>query len=249
MQLEAHDPRTDAHSEARSARSSSSATSRRRRPGRIGVAFSRARRTDATVSRPGARDRTAAAGQRGDAGAPPLVDQAAPTIRRSSHGRRSRCPSPTPDAPAAPEPLRSPPTRRARSAAPWRCAPGTWDLTLTAEDQEPVTRRVIVGLGDGLGGHAARQRGSSYLEIDEDGQPVDGVSGSIAEDGDARRAGGRRDAAHPRRQCRRRADLLINGIDLGAMGDDGAVVEWRITAHGKIGKRRRVAWPIPRSTW
>ena len=28
-------------------------------------------------------------------------------------------------------------------------APGTWDLTLTVEGQDPVTRRVTVGVGDG----------------------------------------------------------------------------------------------------
>ena len=67
-------------------------------------------------------------------------------------------------------------------------APGTWALTV--DGQDPVTRRVTVGVGEGLSG-LLRVSGRSYLEIEEDGQPKRGVSGGIADAGDARQAGGR----------------------------------------------------------
>jgi len=106
-------------------------------------------------------------------------------------------------------------------------APGTWDLSLATEGQEPMTRRVAVGPGRGLSG-LLRTTGRSYLEIDEDGQQKRGVSGSNVE-------AGRRVRLQADDSLRIRVGnagavrLVVNGIDLGAMGDSGAVVEWNIT--------------------
>jgi hypothetical protein len=106
-------------------------------------------------------------------------------------------------------------------------APGTWDLSLAAEGADPVTRRVTVGVGQGLSG-LMRVGGRSYLEIDQDGQPKRGVSGRIVEAGTRVRLAA--DASLRIRVGNAGAvRLAVNGIDLGPMGDPGAVVEWRIT--------------------
>jgi cytoskeletal protein RodZ len=154
-----------------------------------------------------------------------LVDQAAPTIRiESLAGDEVPVPNSRPSAPD-PESL----TANARGAisGTLALAPGTWDLILTAEGQEPVTRRVTVGMGDGVSG-LLRVNGRSYLEIDQDGQPKRGVSGSIVDAGTRVRL-----AADESLRIRvgnaGAVRLLVNGIDLGPMGDSGAVVEWRIT--------------------
>jgi hypothetical protein len=73
--------------------------------------------------------------------------------------------------------------------------------------------------------------GDSYLEVDADGAPVAGVSGTIAAAGD-------RIDLTATRELRIRAGnagavrVTINGIDIGAMGPAGAVVEWRISRSG-----------------
>ena len=65
--------------------------------------------------------------------------------------------------------------------------------------------------------------------MEEDGTPVADVSGGIASDGDSI-------ALEADDEVRIRAGnagavrLVVNGIGLGAMGADGAVVEWRIRA-------------------
>jgi cytoskeletal protein RodZ len=105
--------------------------------------------------------------------------------------------------------------------------PGTWDLSVTTEGVEPVGRRVTVGPRAGLRAAIRLDGGDSYVEVEEDGVPVDGVSGTIAADGDRINLSAERD-------IRIRAGnagairLVVNGIGLGAMGADGAVVEWRI---------------------
>jgi len=70
--------------------------------------------------------------------------------------------------------------------------------------------------------------GASYLEVEEDGKRKSGVYGAIVPDGKAialkaderiRVRAGNAGAVH----------VTINGIDLGKMGGNGAVVEWNIT--------------------
>ena len=154
-----------------------------------------------------------------------LVDQAAPTIRiESLTGDEVPVPN---RRPPAPDPMRLTANAQGAFSGTLALAPGTWDLTLTVEGQEPVTRRVTVGVGDGLSG-LLRVNGRSYLEIDQDGQPKRGVSGSNVEAGTRVRL-----AADESLRIRvgnaGAVRLVVNGIELGAMGEPGAVVEWRIT--------------------
>ncbi|MEO6295332.1 MAG: RodZ domain-containing protein [Candidatus Limnocylindria bacterium] len=109
--------------------------------------------------------------------------------------------------------------------------PGTWDVTVTPAGGEPVIRRVTIQPGTGLTGTLQIAGGESYLEVEQDGTPVAGVSGSIAADGetialsavdDVRIRAGNAGAVR----------LTLNGITIGAMGAGDAVVEWRITRSG-----------------
>jgi cytoskeletal protein RodZ len=110
-----------------------------------------------------------------------------------------------------------------------RLAPGTWDVVIApaAEGVEPITRRVTVTRPAGLTGALRIVDAQSYLEIDEDGTPVSGVSGGISDPGETI-------AVAAQTQLRVRAGnaaavhVTINGLDLGAMGGSGAVIEWRI---------------------
>ena len=86
---------------------------------------------------------------------------------------------------------------------------------------------MTIGVAAGLNG-LLRANGRSYLEVDQDGQPKRGVSGRnvdagtrvrLAADESLRILVGNAGAVR----------LVINGIDLGTMGQSGAVVEWRIT--------------------
>ncbi|HKO34080.1 MAG TPA: RodZ domain-containing protein [Candidatus Limnocylindria bacterium] len=154
-----------------------------------------------------------------------LVEQAAPTIRIESLAGDE---VPVPNRrPAAPAPVRLTATEQGAISGIVALPPGTWDLTLTADGQEPVTQRVTVGVGDGLSG-LLRVNGRSYLEIDQDGQPKRGVSGSNVDAGTRVRL-----AADESLRIRvgnaGAVRLVVNGIELGAMGEPGAVVEWRIT--------------------
>jgi hypothetical protein len=93
---------------------------------------------------------------------------------------------------------------------------------------EPLVRQVVVAPAAGLRGTLRLRGGTSYLELDEDGDPKRGVSGRNVE-------AGTRVTLSARQSLRIRVGsagvvrLVINGFDLGAMGDPGDVVEWRIT--------------------
>ena len=107
-------------------------------------------------------------------------------------------------------------------------APGVWRVRVAVDGADPIERRITVAPGDGLRGILRVADGDSYLEADEDGEAVAGVSGTIAEAGE-------RVDLRAERDLRIRVGnagavrLTVNGIALGAMGADGAVVEWRIT--------------------
>jgi hypothetical protein len=137
----------------------------------------------------------------------------------------------TPAAPPAPPPTTVAIDAAGAFAGSLDLAPGTWDITVAPATGDPVVRRVIVQPGAGLGGTLRLEGGPSYLEIDQDGAPLAEVSGSVAADGDSL-------ALSATRELRIRAGnagairLTINGISIGAMGADGAVVEWRITRSG-----------------
>jgi cytoskeletal protein RodZ len=108
---------------------------------------------------------------------------------------------------------------------------GTWDVSATAEDVEPVVRRVTVSPGEGLAGVLEVVGGESYLEVAQDGTPVPGVSGGIAGDGERLELTAANEVTI-RAGNAGAVRLTINGISIGAMGSDGAVVEWRITRAG-----------------
>jgi cytoskeleton protein RodZ len=107
---------------------------------------------------------------------------------------------------------------------------GSWDVTVTPGDaaNQAIKRRVTVAVAVGLHGTITISGGPSYLEIDEDGRPKDGISGRVSKAGTVvqlsaqttlRIRVGNAGAVH----------LVLNGVDFGTMGGNGAVVEWRVT--------------------
>jgi cytoskeletal protein RodZ len=107
-------------------------------------------------------------------------------------------------------------------------AAGTWDLTIRADDAASITRRVTVEVASGLRAFLIVDGGESYIVLEEDGRPVEGQTGRIAADGE--RIGlGATGALRIRVGNAGAVRIAINGIALGRMGDDGEVVEWRVT--------------------
>jgi cytoskeletal protein RodZ len=108
---------------------------------------------------------------------------------------------------------------------------GTWELTVGADGVEPIVRRVSVAQAAGLTGRLSIEDAPSYLQVEQDGAPLAGVSGSIS-------APGEEHALSASESIRIRAGnavavrLTINGYDLGVMGAAGAVVDWRISVAG-----------------
>jgi cytoskeletal protein RodZ len=130
--------------------------------------------------------------------------------------------------PAAPDGVRLETDGRGRFSGDLTLRPGEWRVRVTPADGEPVTRRVTVTSDDRLRATLRLDGAASYLEVEEDGVPVDGVSGGIARPGDKLDLVARAD-------LRIRAGnagavfLTINGIGIGSMGASGEVVDWRIT--------------------
>jgi hypothetical protein len=133
-----------------------------------------------------------------------------------------------PAAPSPPDPLALTADASGAFAGNISLAPGTWDLLVTPTDAEPVARRLTVIPGAGLAGTLALVEGDSYLEVEQDGTPIDGVSGGISDDGERIELAAD-DEIRIRAGNAGAVGLTINGIGLGAMGGDGAVVEWRIS--------------------
>ena len=136
-----------------------------------------------------------------------------------------------PAAPAAPEPTTLTADATGAFSGSLALPTGTWDVVVGSASTEPLARRLTVVPGDGLTVTLRLDGGSSYLELEQDGLPVAGVSGGISDDGErvnmtadetirilAGNAGALR--------------LSVNGIGLGVMGDDGAVIEWQIARSG-----------------
>ena len=107
---------------------------------------------------------------------------------------------------------------------------GTWDITVTPGEgvEQAVTRRVTVAVPAGLSGTITISGGPSYLEVDEDGRPKNGVSGRNSPAGTEVQL-----TAQTTLRIRvgnaGAVRLALNGIDFGTMGGAGAVVEWRVT--------------------
>jgi cytoskeletal protein RodZ len=108
---------------------------------------------------------------------------------------------------------------------------GTWDVTVSTEAAEAVTRRVVVAPGPGLHGSLAVVDGESYLELEQDGTPLANLSGTIAADG-TRAALSADESIRIRAGNAGAVRMTLNGISLGAIGEDGQVIEWRISRSG-----------------
>lgn len=136
-----------------------------------------------------------------------------------------------PAAPAVPEPATLSADAAGAFSGSLALAPGTWDVAVTPAEGDPVTRRVTVQPGPGLSGALRISGGESYLEVDEDGTPIAGDSGSIAADGDSIDLSARREV-RVRAGNAAAVHVTLNGLSIGAMGGSGEVVEWRITRSG-----------------
>ena len=136
-----------------------------------------------------------------------------------------------PAAPVAPEPLAITADAAGAFSGSLPLAPGAWEIAVSAAGADSVTRRVNVQPGTGLAGTLQLVDGESYLEVEIDGTPLAGISGGIiaagqtiqlSAQGDIRVRAGNAGAVR----------ITLNGINIGAMGGNGAVVEWRITGSG-----------------
>ncbi len=133
--------------------------------------------------------------------------------------------------PATPDPIELVADASGRFSGSLSLLPGTWDINVAGTDVAPIVRRVTIAPGEGLIGRISLVDADSYLDLDEDGTPVADVSGTIAEDGDQIDLEAD-DELRIRAGNAGAVRLIINGISIGAMGGDGAVVEWRITRQG-----------------
>ncbi|HSI99793.1 MAG TPA: RodZ domain-containing protein [Patescibacteria group bacterium] len=109
-------------------------------------------------------------------------------------------------------------------------APGRWELTVVTDGSAPVVRTVTVGQPSGLRATLMIDGGDSYVELDEDGVAAE-ESGSIAAEGDEIGLEAE-DDLRIRVGNAGAVRVTVNGVSLGGMGGDGAVVEWRIQRVG-----------------
>jgi cytoskeletal protein RodZ len=133
--------------------------------------------------------------------------------------------------PGAPEPARLVADASGKFSGEVNLRPGEWRLRVSPDGGEPVTRRVTVTVDDRLRATLALDGAESYLEVEEDGRPVEGVSGGIARPGDKIDLVARADL-RIRAGNAGAVRITINGIGIGTMGASGEVVDWRITPAG-----------------
>jgi cytoskeletal protein RodZ len=136
--------------------------------------------------------------------------------------------------PSPPEPLSLTADGTGAFGADLSLAPGTWEVSLSAEGYEPISRRVVVGVEDGLRARLEIDGGESYLLLEEDGELVEDVSGLNAADGDVVELSAE-DALRVRVGNAGVVRVTINGIVIGLMGDEAQVVEWRVTRAANTG--------------
>lgn len=132
----------------------------------------------------------------------------------------------SPAEPAPPEPLTVTADQTGTFTGSLPLLPGTWELTIVSDGSTPVVRTVTAGPPAGLQATLSIGGADSYVELDEDGSAADG-SGSIASDGDEIRMEAD-ESLRIRVGNAGAVRVIINGIALGVMGNDGAVVEWRV---------------------
>jgi cytoskeletal protein RodZ len=133
-----------------------------------------------------------------------------------------------PNDPAAPEPATLTADESGAFTGSLGLPAGTWDVTVTPASGDPVTRRVTVTAGEGLTAVLTIGGGDSYLEVEQDGTALADVSGGIASDGETIQLSAETDV-RIRAGNAGAVRVRINGVELGTMGGDGEVVEWRIT--------------------
>ena len=136
-----------------------------------------------------------------------------------------------PVAPSAPDPTTLTADGAGAFSGELALLAGTWDVAVATGGVEPVTRRVLVAPAAGLHGTLAVVDGDSYLEVEQDGTPIADVSGAVAPDG-ARVTLAADDSIRIRAGNAGAVRLTLNGISLGAIGEDGQVIEWRISRSG-----------------
>jgi len=132
--------------------------------------------------------------------------------------------------PAPPDPVTVTADPAGAFAAILSLAPGTWELTIVTDGSAPVVHTVIVGQPAGLRATLSIDGADSYVELDEDGSAAE-ESGSIASDGDEITLEAE-EALRIRVGNAGAVRLTVNGVALGVIGGDGAVVEWRIQRVG-----------------
>ena len=229
IHLRARDPVTDRDSEEL-VRRVNVVTQTAASPSPSGVALSLAQpAADATLAGPVPIAGTAAAGATVAVSA---VAVAPGTPNFAVTDASGRAVAVQPATPSAPEPVSLTADGAGAFTGSLALAPGSWDVVVTPAGTEPITRRVIVRpAADRLTGTLRLDGGDSYLELEQDGAPVAGVSGGIVGDGervdlsatdDIRIRAGNAGAVR----------VAINGIGLGLMGASGAVVEWNIARTG-----------------
>ena len=135
-----------------------------------------------------------------------------------------------PPDPAAPDPLTITADGTGAFTGGLALAPGTWELTIVTDGSAPAVRTVTSRQPEGLRAALVIGEGGSYVELDEDGSAAE-ASGTIAADGDEI-------SLEADESLRIRVGnagavrVTINGISLGDMGADGAIVEWRVQRAG-----------------
>ncbi len=137
----------------------------------------------------------------------------------------------TPERPTAPEPISVTADDSGAFEASIALPAGTWRLRASPEAGDPVGRSVVVESGTGLLATLEIVESESYLLLEEDGALVEEISGRNASEGDEIEIQGD-DTLRIRVGNAGAVRITINGIDLGLMGDDAQVVEWRVARAG-----------------
>ena len=133
-----------------------------------------------------------------------------------------------PQPPAAPAPISVTVDAGGRFGGSLELPAGTWTVDVTADGGEGTSVPVTVAAGDRLTAVLEIVDGESYLVLEEDGAVIEELSGTIAPDGEVITL----DAEESLRIRVGNAGavrITIDGIELGLMGDDAQVVEWRVT--------------------